>query len=352
MPDTVIRVQNVKKIFRVGTQEIEVIKDISFDINKGDFVVVSGPSGCGKSTMLHILLGLEPPTAGKVLFFDQDLYFNTVEDDRSIFRKRHIGMVYQQANWIKALNVRENVSFPLTLLGVSKHEAFTKALKVLGDLGMGGWAEYAPLELSSGQQQRVALARALINDPKVIVADEPTGNLDYKSGVEIMELLSRLNKEMQKTIIMVTHDLEYLKFSNKVVRIFDGMLEGVYTDDSLAKLIGSVSLKRGAVTEEAVAAEGLANDTTADSSSDNQTPAKQGSADLLSKNSVKIDRNSGVVSAPGEEQTIQSTATNLYNDVPHENSAQEEKGAEPEPALVGGVAPVSKKVKPKRFKMS
>jgi putative ABC transport system ATP-binding protein len=247
MPEIQIKVENVKKLFRVGTQEIEILKDISFNIEKGDFVVISGPSGCGKSTTLHTILGLEIPTSGRVIFFDQDLYANTTEDDRSIFRKRNIGMVYQQANWIKALNVRENVSLPLTLLGISKHEAFTKAIKVLNDLGMGNWAEYVPLELSSGQQQRVALARALVNDPKIIVADEPTGNLDYKSGVEIMELLSKLNKEMQKTIIMVTHDLEYLKFSNKVVRIFDGNLEGVYTGDALQKLIGSVSFKRGSM---------------------------------------------------------------------------------------------------------
>ncbi|NMB69628.1 ABC transporter ATP-binding protein [candidate division WWE3 bacterium] len=247
MPEIQIKVDHVKKIFRVGTQEIEILKDISFEIEKGDFAVLSGPSGCGKSTTLHTILGLEPPTSGKVTFFDQDLYSNTTEDDRSIFRKRNVGMVYQQANWIKALNVRENVSFPLTLLGISKHEAFTKSIKVLNDLGMGNWAEYVPLELSSGQQQRVALARALVNDPKIIVADEPTGNLDYKSGVEIMELLSKLNKEMQKTIIMVTHDLEYLKFSNKVVRIFDGSLEGVYTGEALQKLIGSVSFKRGSM---------------------------------------------------------------------------------------------------------
>ncbi len=245
MPEVQIKVQNVKKIFRVGTQEIEILKDISFEINKGDFAVISGPSGCGKSTTLHTILGLEVPTSGKVMFFDQDLYNNTNEDDRSIFRKRNIGMVYQQANWIKALNVRENVSFPLTLLGISKHEAFSKAIQVLTELGMANWAEYVPLELSSGQQQRVALARSLVNDPKVIVADEPTGNLDYKSGVEIMELLAKLNQEKQKTIIMVTHDLEYLKYSNKVVRIFDGTLDGVYTGDALQKLIGSVALKRG-----------------------------------------------------------------------------------------------------------
>ena len=114
-------------------------------------------------------------------------------------------MVYQQANWIKALNVRENVSFPLTLLGISKHEAFNKAIKVLTDLGMANWAEYVPLELSSGQQQRVALARALINDPKVIVADEPTGNLDPETSEALMRLLVEINRE-GKTIVMATHD--------------------------------------------------------------------------------------------------------------------------------------------------
>lgn len=290
MPEVQIKVDNIKKFFRVGTQDIDILKGISFEIEKGDFVIISGPSGCGKSTTLHILLGLEHPSSGKVTFFDQDIYANTTEDDRSIFRKKNIGMVYQQANWIKALNVRENVSFPLTLLGVSKHEAFTRALKVLNDLGMGSHAEYVPLELSSGQQQRIALARALINDPRVIVADEPTGNLDFKSGMEIMELLGKLNKDLQKTIIMVTHDLEYLRYANKVVKIFDGNLEGVYQGEDLKKLIGSSRFKRGEDMDNSVSA--IADGTTTPISGNDSAPAI--SADSQNISGVNLSENKEV----------------------------------------------------------
>lgn len=241
-----IRVEGIKKIFRVGTQDVDVLKGINFDIYDGDFLVVFGPSGCGKSTLLHTILGLEPPSEGSIIYFgDENIYENKSEDMRSNFRKQHVGMVYQQANWIRALNVRENVAFPLTLLGISKHEAFSKATQALKQLNMDGWAEYVPTELSGGQQQRVSLARALINDPAVIVADEPTGNLDFQSGQDIMNLLQNLNQNEGKTIIMVTHDLEYLKYSTRIVKMFDGAVEGIYDSEEREKVIGSVYSKRG-----------------------------------------------------------------------------------------------------------
>lgn len=243
--EVVVKVEEVKKTFRVGSQDIEVLKGINFEIFKGDFMVIFGPSGCGKSTLLHTILGLEGPSSGKLMFFNEDIYYGKNEDYRSDFRKKNIGMVYQQANWIKSLNVRENVAFPLLLLGRPKAEAYRKALDSLTSVGMKDWAEYIPTELSGGQQQKISLARALINDPKVIVADEPTGNLDYRSGVEIMELLAILNKQNQKTVVMVTHDLEYLKYATRVVKILDGIIEGIYTGEEKQKVLDSVAKKRG-----------------------------------------------------------------------------------------------------------
>ena len=222
--DVVVQLQNIDKVFRVGVQDVHVLKSVSFDIYKADFLVVFGPSGCGKSTLLHTILGLEPPTSGNIKYFGEDLYENSTEDTRSDFRKRHIGMVYQQSNWIRSLNVLENVSFPLTLLGFAKHDAFNKAMSVLKTVSMEKWASYVPTELSSGQQQRVSLARALINDPQIIVADEPTGNLDYNSGQDIMEL------------------------STRIVKMFDGELVGIYDGSEKDKVISSVQLKRGAET--------------------------------------------------------------------------------------------------------
>jgi len=226
--EKVVEVKSVKKYFKVGSEYVEVLKGITFDVYKGEFVVIFGPSGCGKSTLLHTILGLEPPTIGEIIILSTNIYETPNEDFRSEFRKKHIGMVYQQANWVRSLNVRENVAFPLVLSGVDKGRANNAALEIIDKFEMKSWSEYYPAELSSGQQQRIAMARALINDPQIIVADEPTGNLDYQSGVAVMELLSKMSKELQKTVIMVTHDLEYIKYSTRVVRIFDGAVEGIY----------------------------------------------------------------------------------------------------------------------------
>lgn len=223
----VINVTDLKKDFTVGTQIVSVLKGVTFEINKGEFAVIIGASGSGKSTLLHTLLGLEPPTSGSVKVLDTEIYANTVEDDRSVFRKRHIGMVYQQPNWIRSLSVLENVAFPLILLGIDKTESTKRAWEAIFNVGMREWTNYKPTELSGGQQQKVALARALVINPEIIVADEPTGNLDYESGKNLMEMLVDLNNQ-GRTIIMVTHDLEYLKYCNTAVRIKDGIVQGVY----------------------------------------------------------------------------------------------------------------------------
>jgi putative ABC transport system ATP-binding protein len=182
--------------------------------------------------------------AGDVQFMGTSLYKNTNDDLRGDYRKTHIGMIYQQPNWIKSMTVLENTAFPLFLVGWKRIDALFKAHQALQLVEMDNWADYIPTELSSGQQQRIALARGMVNDPDVIVADEPTGNLDFESGQQMMALLLKLNQEHKKTIIMVTHDLDYLTFSNRAVRMFDGKIAGIYDKKSMQTLFKDLHSKR------------------------------------------------------------------------------------------------------------
>lgn len=222
MADTLIHVDNVRKTFRVGGTDYEVLKGISIAVNRGEFAIIFGPSGCGKSTLLHTLLGLETPTTGKVMVENQDFY-SISEDDRALYRRHKIGMIYQQPLWVHSLNVIENVSFPLNLLNMDPLTIATKAKAALDKVGLTQWANYAPTELSSGQQQKISLARSLMTDPVIIVADEPTGNLDTVSGQELLNTFLDLIKE-GKSIVMVTHDLEYLKYGTKIFHMIDGQV--------------------------------------------------------------------------------------------------------------------------------
>ena len=222
-PRVIITLQKIVKAFEVKNQDVVVLHGVDLEINDGDFAIVFGPSGCGKSTMLHVILGLEAPTSGNARFFDWNLYVYS-EDDRSEFRKKNIGMIYQQPNWIKSLTVVENVAFALSLLGVEKQKAILKAHDCLHIVGLSDWADYFPTELSSGQQQKVALARALVTDPKVIIADEPTGNLDSKTQQEIISVFKTLAHEYNKCVIVVTHSNDVSRGSDKVYRMEAGRL--------------------------------------------------------------------------------------------------------------------------------
>lgn len=217
---TIIEISNLKKSFLMKDSEINVLKGINIKVKQGEFAIVFGPSGCGKSTLLHCILGLEPPTTGQVLIEGKDFY-KLNEDERALYRRYHVGMVFQQPLWISALNIIENVSFPLHLLDFNEKEIIEKAKKNLELVGMDKWAEYMPSELSGGQQQKVTLARALSIDPLMIVADEPTGNLDTVSGRELLKTFLKL-VDLGKTIVMVTHDLEYLKYATKIYHMLDG----------------------------------------------------------------------------------------------------------------------------------
>lgn len=235
--NTIIRVETLAKTFEVKATRVPVLKDINLNVKSGEFIIITGPSGCGKSTLLHILLGLEMPTKGTVEFLGQDIYQGLSEDDRTQIRKQNIGMVYQQPNWIKALTVLENIMFALRINSETSQEAERKAKQVLNMVGMENWQDYIPTELSSGQQQKVALARAVVTNPQIIIADEPTGNLDFKSGQELMELLKKLNNE-GRTVIMVTHDLEYMTFASRSLVMFDGKIVGQALDHELTGKIG------------------------------------------------------------------------------------------------------------------
>ncbi len=227
MTKKIIEASGISKAFKVRTQEISVLKKMNLEINEGEFVIVFGPSGCGKSTLLHILLGLEEPTSGTLNFFYQDIYVKS-EDERSEFRKNYIGMIYQQPNWIKSLSVIENVCFPASLLGFTKEEAHKRAHEMLKLVKMDEWSDYLPTELSSGQQQKISLARALVTNPRVIIADEPTGNLDYQSGIDLMNLFQKLQQE-GKTVIMVSHNVENLDYATQVIHMFDGNIIKIFS---------------------------------------------------------------------------------------------------------------------------
>ncbi len=224
MTRKLIEAKNISKYFKVGKNNIRVLENISLDVFEGDFLIIIGPSGCGKSTLLNILLGLELPTGGSLTIADFKVYENTTEDDRSDFRKQVFGIIHQMPLWIRSLNVWENTSIPLMLLGEDVEECEIKSVMKLRELGISQWAYYSPSELSGGQQQKVAVARALINDPSIIVADEPTGNLDQASGKQIVEMLKELNLVQKKTIIMVTHDLSYLKYCTRSINMLDGQI--------------------------------------------------------------------------------------------------------------------------------
>ncbi len=224
---SLIKTTGIKKSFYIGLQnEVEILKGIDIEIDKGDFVIIFGPSGCGKSTLLHTLLGLEPPTAGKIMVENND-YYAMNEDKRAEYRRHHVGIIYQQPLWISALNIGGNVEFTLRLLDYDDDRMNKRVDEVLGMVGMAEWKHYRPQELSSGQQQKVSLARALSIDPVIIVADEPTGNLDTISGQQLIEHFLEFNKK-GITIIMVTHDLEYLKYGNKIIHMIDGMVVEQY----------------------------------------------------------------------------------------------------------------------------
>ena len=217
----ILKVENLKKVYGKGGAQVVAINDISFEIEEGEFVAIIGPSGSGKTTILHTIAGLEKPTSGNVYFYDKDIY-KMNKKDLTILRRQKIGIIYQFYNLIPTLNVEENITLPLEL---DKKKIDIKQLdQIMKFLDIDNRRKHLPNEISGGQQQKVAIGRALIINPTIILADEPTGNLDSKSSNEIIQLLKKANKEYRQTIIMITHNLEIAKQADRIIQIEDGKI--------------------------------------------------------------------------------------------------------------------------------
>jgi putative ABC transport system ATP-binding protein len=218
-----VRVNNVRKVYRRDSQEIPVLEGLTLEIAEGDYVALMGPSGSGKTTLLNLIGGVDQPTSGDVVVGDTNIA-RLNSRDLARWRARHIGFIFQLYNLIPVLTALQNVELPLLLVKMSGRERRERAAKVLELVGLGDRLSHYPRQLSGGQEQRVAIARALVSDPTVLLADEPTGDLDRKSAAEILELLERLNQEFGKTIIMVTHDPHAAERAHRVLHLEKGVL--------------------------------------------------------------------------------------------------------------------------------
>lgn len=217
----ILKVENLCKQYGKGESKVTALDNVSFTVNKGEFVAIVGASGSGKSTLLHLIGGVDRPTSGKVFIDGKDIYkFN--DDELAIFRRRQVGLIYQFYNLIPILNVEENITLPLKLdnRNIDK-QRLDELIKVLG---LEERRTHLPNELSGGQQQRTSIGRAMITNPAIILADEPTGNLDSKASDEIVALLKKSNKDYKQTIIMITHNLEIAKVADRIIKIEDGKI--------------------------------------------------------------------------------------------------------------------------------
>ena len=217
----ILRAEHLTKRYGQNENEVIAVNDMSFSVEQGEFVAIVGSSGSGKSTLLHLLGGVDRPTSGKVFIQGEDIY--ALNDDKlAIFRRRQIGLIYQFYNLIPILNVRETITLPCELDGQEVDPAVLD--EMIHDLGLEKRQKHLPNELSGGQQQRVSIGRALINHPAIVLADEPTGNLDKKASEEIVTLLKISNQKYKQTIIMITHDLEIAKIADRIIQIEDGRI--------------------------------------------------------------------------------------------------------------------------------
>lgn len=217
----ILKIENLSKIYGEGENQVKALDNVSFSVPKGQFVAIIGPSGSGKSTLLHILGGVDRPTSGKVYLDGQDVYAQN-EDQLAIFRRRQVGLIYQFYNLIPVLNVTENITLPVLMDGKKVDKAYLDEL--VGLLSLKGREKHLPNELSGGQQQRVSIGRALINNPAVMLADEPTGNLDSKNSHEILELLKLSHKKYGQTLIVITHDSNIALQADRIITINDGKI--------------------------------------------------------------------------------------------------------------------------------
>lgn len=219
----IIEATNLCKTYKLGSVDVEVLKDINVTIGHGEFVSIMGPSGSGKSTLLYLIGGLDKPTSGSIRIKGQELS-DMKDKDESVMRRRDVGFVFQFYNLIPNLDVEENIMLPILLDGKKMKDHRKRLEEILEVVGLSDRRHHTPRELSGGQQQRVAIARALINEPEVILADEPIGNLDSKTGTEVMALLQRINREQGKTIVQVTHSREAADYGKRIINVRDGKI--------------------------------------------------------------------------------------------------------------------------------
>ena len=239
---TIVRTKDVKRVYQMGSERVEALRGISLEIYAGEYVSIMGPSGSGKSTFFNMVGGLDKPSEGKVYIDEVDVA-QLDAYELAWLRCRKIGYIFQTFNLIPVMTALENVTLPMTFAGLTSDEARDKGVELLSRVGLGDRVQHRPFEMSGGQQQRVAIARAMANTPAIILADEPTGNLDLTTGREIIELLRQMNEEGAVTIISATHDMKMLNVSDRVIWIRDGLVERIERREDLQIEIGSIDGK-------------------------------------------------------------------------------------------------------------
>jgi putative ABC transport system ATP-binding protein len=244
MPESgnIVRVSNVTKSFKLGKVEVQALKGVDLKIARGEYVSIMGPSGSGKSTLFNMIGGLDKPSSGKV-FIDEVDIAQLDAYELAWLRCRKIGYIFQTFNIIQVMTALENVTLPMIFAGMAGDAAVQKGMALLEQVGLGERHSHKPSELSGGQQQRVAIARALANDPAIVLADEPTGNLDLTTGEDIIALLKRLSRERQVTVISATHDIKMLNVSDRVVWIRDGRIDKIEARDELSISVGQIEVR-------------------------------------------------------------------------------------------------------------
>jgi len=236
---SIVRVTDVTKVFKLGKIDVQALKGVDLEIVKGDYISIMGPSGSGKSTLFNMIGGLDKPTTGKV-FIDEVDIAQLDAYELAWLRCRKIGYIFQTFNIIQVMTALENVTLPMVFAGLNNDAAVDKGMELLDLVGLGDRFSHKPFELSGGQQQRVAVARALANDPAIILADEPTGNLDLTTGEEIIALLKRLSQDRGVTVISATHDFKMLNVSDRVIWIRDGRVDKIENREELSISIGQI----------------------------------------------------------------------------------------------------------------
>ncbi|MCX6720415.1 MAG: ABC transporter ATP-binding protein [Candidatus Staskawiczbacteria bacterium] len=231
MTDVLIKLENVWKTYKLGETPLSVLRGVNLEITQGSFVTIMGPSGSGKSTLMYMLGLLDTPSQGNILLQGQDTT-NFSEDKLAEVRGKRIGFIFQQFNLLQNLTALENVMLPMIFQGISEGKRKEKAKQLLESVSLGHRINHKPSEMSGGEQQRIAIARSLVNDPEILIADEPTGNLDSTTGKAVMEILTKLHREQKKTIVVVTHDPNIAKYSQNVIHIQDGLIVANHFQES------------------------------------------------------------------------------------------------------------------------